>query len=128
MKATKDDHRGEILGTNGDDVLIGDDGANEIFAFGGVDRVCGGGGDDVLLKEDEEGVMFAQGGAGNDEIAGGFGNDTLFGGGGGDVFDAGRPPGIDTMIGEGGTDTFETDQIDAFVTCQEDFQDDPFAC
>ena len=54
--ATIADHTGTITGTEGKDVIIGDDGDNEIDAQGGVDYVCGGGGNDEIVTVDETGI------------------------------------------------------------------------
>ena len=50
LPATINDHTGSIAGTAGDDVIIGDDGENDIDNLGaGVDRICAGGGDDASI-------------------------------------------------------------------------------
>ncbi|MGH2944393.1 MAG: calcium-binding protein, partial [Solirubrobacteraceae bacterium] len=63
-----DDVRTEnVHGGSGDDVLIGDDGPNELGnSIGGNDQLAGGGGPDRLI-----------GGPGRDILAGGPGDDTL---------------------------------------------------
>ncbi len=70
-------------GTDMDDVLIGDDNANQLYGLSGNDELNGGGG--------------------NDELNGGGGNDELNGGGGDDVFSGG--PGEDQLNGGEGVDT-----------------------
>jgi len=39
--ATIDDHTGQIMGTQGDDVIVGDAGVNTIDGKGGDDKICG---------------------------------------------------------------------------------------
>ncbi|MEO9684738.1 MAG: CAP domain-containing protein [Tateyamaria sp.] len=58
-----------FLGTTGRDVLVGNNGDNQITGMAGNDTLTGGAGRDNL-----------QGGTGNDFLAGGAGIDTLFGG------------------------------------------------
>ena len=47
-EATIQDFAGDILGTAGDDVIVGDDGDNAIFANGGNDVICTGNGTNVV--------------------------------------------------------------------------------
>ena len=92
-----------VTGTNFDDWIGGDDGAN---------RLLGGGGDDRLL-----------GGRGNDYLEGGAGADTLEGGRGDDIYkvdlqdtvreSAGQ--GNDTIVLEKVTPTYPYDQVYAYV-------------
>ncbi len=63
----------------GDDVLIGDDGADSIHAGAGKDVVNAGGGQDVVF-----------GGDGNDALWGGAAHDRVFGGEGNDLLDIKR--------------------------------------
>lgn len=96
--------RGVIVqGTEGDDVLLlGTEGNDSIYGYGGNDRLEGGGGNDTL---------YAHGG--NDTIFGGDGLDTIAGGEGDDIIDAGAGadqiltgPGNDTITGGAGADRF----------------------
>ena len=81
---------GDILGTEGDDIICGSDGPDRIFGGAGNDRILGLGGDD--------------------EIAGGTGSDTIFGGAGDDDLVAGRDvdsltsggPGDDRIVADPG--------------------------
>lgn len=73
-----------VNGTNGDDVIVGNELDNLIDAKRGDDTVCSLGGDDSV-----------NGGAGNDTILGGKGSDSIRGG-----------PGDDLLMGQGGGDTF----------------------
>ena len=73
-----------LVGTTGNDIIKGRDGADHIMAGDGNDRVAGGNGNDTLL--------------------GGRGDDRLDGGNGGDIIDGG--PGNDRLTGGSGPDTF----------------------
>lgn len=53
-----------LIGSHHDDILVGDDGANEIAGRAGDDVISGGGGDDVLRGE--AGADALDGGAGTD--------------------------------------------------------------
>src|SRR5215208_2514993 len=65
--ATITDHVSYITGTAGNEVMVGDDGDNEIDAKRGVDYVCGGGGDDQIVTVDGPGsAFFAKGGKGSE--------------------------------------------------------------
>ncbi len=87
---------GYTYGTDMDDELIGDNGADDITALAGNDSVYGGAGNDTL-----------NGGTGNDNIFGEDGNDTLIGGQGDDYLIGGN--GADTYIFNPG---FGNDAID----------------
>ncbi len=66
-----------IIGTKGDDVIIGNDFAgtgNALYGLGGKDLIYGWNGDDLL-----------EGGSGDDDLVPGLGNDTVDGGKNGDV-------------------------------------------
>lgn len=95
------DDVGQVVGTDGDDVLAGTPGANEILAGLGDDDVSAGAGDDVVdggegddTLDGEDGDDVLKGGAGDDALIGGAGADILFGGTGDDLLDGGA--GIDT--------------------------------
>ena len=113
--------------TEGDDVILGTTGDDEIMALGGNDLICSlsgddtiyggtgadninaGGGDDTVLGEGGNDRIFAgrgvdmvMGGGGNDRIAGGDGNDTLYGGFGDDQIRGNL--GRDTLVGNQGDD------------------------
>ncbi len=89
-----------IVGTEGNDVLTGDDGHNIIIGLGGNDTIDGAGDSDDLFGD--EGNDTIQGGAGNDFLYGGDGNDTLDGGSGVDNLDGGL--GNDTYILDSASD------------------------
>ncbi len=82
----------KIVGTNGDDIIFGDDGLGGILGKG-HDIIEAGKGNDIISGE-----------AGNDIIFGGDGDDIIDGGPGNDVIDGGF--GVDELIGGGGNDTF----------------------
>lgn len=71
-----------LIGTAAFDFLVGDAGANHIFAGGSFDYVAGVGGDDVLYGEVGDDTL--NGGSGDDTLLGGAGADQLLGGGGRD--------------------------------------------
>jgi Ca2+-binding RTX toxin-like protein len=87
-----------IQGSAGDDTLAGGPGDNEIWGYGGKDRLDGGDGDDSI-----------RGGPGDDVIGGGPGKDELRGGSDSDQIDGG--PGEDLAIGQD-DDTETTDGVD----------------
>ena len=88
---------GTLIGTNGDDVLVGSTGADTIKGLGGDDLICGdpepqnaAGGDDAIsggtgadVIRDDRGFNSVSGDAGNDDVRGvgivrgGTGNDDL---------------------------------------------------
>jgi 2',3'-cyclic-nucleotide 2'-phosphodiesterase (5'-nucleotidase family) len=74
----------EIIGLRGADRLIGLAGNDEIFGNGGGDRLRGGDGDDILNGGGGSDRLF--GGNGNDLITGGLGNNRAVGGRGRDIF------------------------------------------
>ena len=92
---------GPCHGTDGDDVLCGDESAQTIFALDGNDIVCAGDGDDIVYGVNGDDDLAGEGGSdtsfgqgGNDSIAGGAGDDYLQGG-----------TGFDVILGQGGEDT-----------------------
>ncbi len=86
--------------TEGDDVILGTDGADVINGLGGNDIICGERGADIIRGGPGNDRVF--GGAGADTISLGRGNDTAYGQGGDDVIRGNR--GNDTLIGLGGND------------------------
>ena len=80
-----------LVGTSGDDVIVGTGGADVIDGRGGDDVICGRGGADRI-----------DGGPGDDLINAGWGSDVVRGGDGNDTILAG--PGLDDVEGEGGND------------------------
>ncbi len=118
-----------IVGTAGDDVLIGTNGPDVIVGLGGNDIIkgrrgndviCGGDGDDVLRGGrgadtllGEGGDDTVKGGKGNDTIDGGDGDDTLKGNSGRDVIDGGD--GNDDLRGHSGRDTLNGGDGDDYL-------------
>lgn len=98
------------LGTNGSDVLRGNNLANALSGGAGNDLIQGGGGGDGLYGgagndriQGGTGNDLLQGENGNDRLWGENGNDRLFGGAGNDYLDGGRQQ--DTLSGDRGNDT-----------------------
>ncbi|MEZ5380144.1 MAG: M36 family metallopeptidase [Acidimicrobiales bacterium] len=86
--------------TDGDDVIAGTPGDDEIDAGAGNDIVCGGAGDDKI--DGGSGSDLLAGGAGDDELDGGPGVDLIFGDEGDDELDGNG--GEDWLDGGPGTD------------------------
>ena len=78
----------------GDDVVMGNAGANTINGGNGNDKLTGGAGDDVLV-----------GGTGGDTLYAGDGDDTVIAGAGDDVIVGGDGAGNDRYTGGTGVDT-----------------------
>ena len=93
-----------LRGSEHDDVLTGDRGANELNGAGGDDVLEGREGDDRLLGDDPWLSFWRDSVPGDDRLDGGEGNDWLEGGGGADQFQGG--PGED-----GTTREFEVPDI-----------------
>lgn len=83
-----------LRGSEHNDILIGDPGANELNGGGGNDVMDGGEGNDRLLGDDSLMVYFGSSTPGDDRLNGGPGDDWLEGGGGADELRGG--PGEDT--------------------------------
>ena len=99
-----------LIATQGDDVVNGNDWDNIIEGRSGNDDLDGNGADDTLLggKGDDvldggTGADALLGGAGNDALNGEDGNDTLIGGTGNDILNGGD--GDDYLDGGAGNDT-----------------------
>jgi Ca2+-binding RTX toxin-like protein len=73
-----------LIGSGFNDLLIGNDAANQISGGKGMDHLAGQGGADKLLGQ--AGDDFIEGGGGNDTLVGGANQDDLTGGAGNDVF------------------------------------------
>ena len=89
-----------ITGSIVDDVLSGDDSANEISGGLGDDVLRGEAGDDVLSGDAGDDTLSGE--AGDDILSGGAGDDTLSGGTGADTLSGGT--GIDGLSGGDGAD------------------------
>jgi Ca2+-binding RTX toxin-like protein len=93
----------DILGSNYNDLLIGDDNANMIIGNGGNDDIYGAGGDDNLIGE--AGDDFLQGDDGSDHLLGGAGDDYMVGGDGTDTANYYAATGSVTVDLDAGTAT-----------------------
>ena len=76
-----------VIGSNFNDVIAGNGGANVLTGVAGNDLLTGGAGDDNL-----------SGGAGVDRLIGGLGADKLHGGAGVDTFEFSRAEGADMIV------------------------------
>jgi Ca2+-binding RTX toxin-like protein len=86
-----------IVGTSGDDVLVGAGNADVIYGGGGndfmrgrggYDTICGGSGRDLIYAGPKNDVVI--GDSGRDEIHGGAGTDNILGDPGNDTIDGGE--------------------------------------
>lgn len=91
----------DILGTEGDDILVGTLCDDDIRALGGDDIVDGRAGNDRIQGGTGDDHIVA--GQGNDWVRGDAGHDIIFGGRGNDILEGGR--GDDRLFGEMGDDT-----------------------
>ncbi len=102
-------------GTPGDDLLLGDEQANQINAGAGNDFIYAGAGNDTIIggegadsiragKDDD----LVEGGVGDDSLMGDMAQDTLIGGDGNDILRGGK--GFDSLIGGNGSDTLSGDR------------------
>jgi Ca2+-binding RTX toxin-like protein len=114
-----------LVGTPGDDVIVGGDEADVLSGRAGEDRIEGGRGDDriegnqagdELFGGPDDDALFGNlgpdrlfGEGGDDTLAGGFGNDLIQGGAGNDELNGG--PGADRMRGGGGSDLFDYESL-----------------
>jgi len=89
-----------IIGTDCDDMILGDGGNNIIFTLAGNDEANGGNGNDIIYAGSGEDRMY--GAKGNDVLVGGLGTNLLDGGPGDDMILGG--PGNDLLIGGPGDD------------------------
>jgi Ca2+-binding RTX toxin-like protein len=98
-----------IMGGFGQDTALGGDGADTIHGDDGIDYLYGQAGDDSLFGD--AGGDMIEGGDGIDTIEGGLGGDWIEGGLGADTIRGGIDP--DVIFGEGGDDfTYGEDGAD----------------
>jgi Ca2+-binding RTX toxin-like protein len=109
-----------LVGSDFTDLLIGDDGDNDLYGHAGNDLLNGGGGTDFLFGQEGHDMLKGAGGSdslwgdeGNDTINGGDGSDWLHGGDGSDHLNGSSlhdhlegGAGADMLIGGSGEDTF----------------------
>ncbi|MEM8837421.1 MAG: DUF5801 repeats-in-toxin domain-containing protein [Pseudomonadota bacterium] len=102
-----------VIGSAGNDDIIGNDQANRIEGGGGDDDIFAGGGSDEIFGGADNDELF--GGADNDTLFGGIGNDELSGDEGADILIGGE--GIDILAGGEGVDTFviDADSLDGSI-------------
>lgn len=101
-----------IVGTGGDDNLLGTQCADVIDGKGGHDSVDARDGDDLIFGGEGDDYIVA--GAGNDIVYAGIGNDIVFGGTGNDVIFGGD--GHDRLFGEQGDDTIHGEAGDDHIS------------
>ena len=90
-----DSYYNSIMGTPDEDVLLGTNVADLIFAFEGDDTISGAKGNDCIFGGDGDDIIF--GNEGNDNISSGEGSDIIKGQSGEDVLSGGN--GIDIIDG-----------------------------
>ncbi|MGE0259888.1 MAG: beta strand repeat-containing protein, partial [Alphaproteobacteria bacterium] len=91
-----------LIGSDLNDILIGDAGGNQLRGGDGADTLFGGGDDDVIF--DDTGPSSSMNGQdGNDTLTGGPGNDYMVGGNGDDTI-VGGVDGQDSLYGGAGND------------------------
>ena len=84
----------DIVADDHGSLIVGNNGANHVYAGGGDDAIYGSGGDD-----------FIDAGDGNDWLDGGLGDDHLYGGGGDDVYALGLQESSDVVFDHEGRNT-----------------------
>ncbi|NEY91979.1 calcium-binding protein [Tabrizicola oligotrophica] len=92
-----------LRGYGGDDTLSGGSGNDILTGDAGNDALLGAAGDDTLSGGDDEDSL--DGGLGADLLSGDLGDDRLDGGGGDDLLSGAA--GVDTLAGGSGNDTLE---------------------
>lgn len=92
----------------GNDIIIGGAGDDHIIAGPGNDIVCAGAGDDVVFAGAGNDIVF--GGVGNDHLYGEDGDDTILGEEGDDFISGGL--GVDVLVAGIGNDTLQGDAGD----------------
>jgi Ca2+-binding RTX toxin-like protein len=101
-----------IIGTVGEDNLLGTDCGETIDGRAGDDNIDARGGNDVIAGGDGDDHIIA--GAGNDVVYAGAGNDVVFAGSGNDIVFGGA--GNDHLYGESGDDTMMGEEGDDFMS------------
>ena len=105
----------QILGTAEDDILMGTDASDLIFAFGGDDMIFGGEGNDCIIGGEGDDLIF--GNAGNDHLVGGEGSDIIKGDSGDDKLTGGL--GFDIIDGGDDSDVSYDSVSDIVIKCEE---------
>ncbi len=89
-----------IVGSYGNDSLIGNDGNDSLIGSYGNDTIDGGSGRDSIFGNDGHDTLI--GGSGRDSIFGNDGHDDIYGGSGNDTLRGGS--GLDIILGNDGND------------------------
>ena len=125
----------DVSTAGGNDIIIGDNGANRLFGHNGGDSILGMAGDDSIyggagndMAAGNDGDDLLSGASGDDTLNGGEGDDTINGGDGEDRITSGN--GSDIVTGGTGEDVFvwnsgETSGIDHLVDF--DINEDKFS-
>lgn len=92
-----------VVGSQKDDEIYGDDIANTITGGKGEDTINGRGNNDLIFGEGDEDLIYGE--DGEDTIFGNDDKDTLDGGLGNDTLSGGE--GNDQLLGQGGNDTLD---------------------
>jgi Ca2+-binding RTX toxin-like protein len=100
-----------IIGTAGDDSLLGTNCGEIIDGRAGDDNIDGRGGNDIIVGS--AGADHIVAGSGNDIVYAGAGNDVVFAGTGNDIVFGGT--GNDHLYGEDGDDTIMGEDGDDFI-------------
>ena len=104
-----------LTGSDGKDEIKGHDGDDQLHGRGGSDKLEGGEGDDTLYGDAGDDTL--KGGEGDDLLSGGAGSDSAYGGEGADTYVADPFSGHDYFDGgEGGW----TDAIDISAAANQD--------
>lgn len=94
-----------LYGEEGDDTILGSEGADTIYGGDGNDAIDGRNGSDQIIGGDGDDALWGSGGS--DRLTGGEGNDSLYGGEGSDYLVGNG--GDDIFLGGEGRDTFKDD-------------------
>jgi Ca2+-binding RTX toxin-like protein len=102
-------------GSNFDDIITGNSGANYLEGMSGQDSLVGGSGNDTLVGDDGNDTLI--GGTGNDRLDGGTYGDYLDGGDGDDTYVFSASFGLDTITGDSsGRDTVDLSSYSTSLT------------
>ena len=99
------DSANQLRGRKGDDYMEGRDGDDMMWGNNGADEMYGQGGDDTMRGDSND--DYLNGGDGNDLLIGGTGTDTLNGGAGDDMLRGQNGADVFEFTDAGGTDTIE---------------------
>lgn len=94
-----------VVGSSGDDTIVGSSGSNTLIGGKGNDEIHGDGSDEVVTGGSGSDILY--GNDGDDLLGGGSGNDEIYGGDGSDILAGGK--GNDLLAGGEGEDYFVFD-------------------